>query len=549
MNIELSPFVKMQELMDLILEVRYSEPKREYTACQALYEIAMRENYTYGIAFAVTYLADYAIGESDSVQGGQYLNQAKRLCQEHGYLDLLLRVYNLLGICYESLSDEQTALQFYIEALKLLETQYDPRMKCIILNNIATDFGYHHDYEEAKKYYLQAYELVLAECRNLTDFDYILVRLWGNLADIYYKEGDLEKTRQYLQMGEKLETSESLHKEYLLCRGWCCYLAATGEADGAERYAEKLLGYSAQEEYDRYFWYEMLISAGEAMILTGNQQCVRRILDRILSRCVGEEVARMQQVKKLMVTYSETFGTQEDCETAYREYYKTMLRAEEVFDQVRVNGMRAKLLLSEAIREKDEAMREKQEMGVEAHLDELTGLYNRRSFHKLLSKAVYSGNRVGIGFIMVDVDYFKEYNDTYGHTQGDEALRAVAEILRVSAGERLHVCRYGGDEFVCLCQGMSGKEIQEYAVKVQQKLMESALEHRGSRCADVLTLSMGFSVGSVRTTREADALLEEADKALYRVKTAGRNSCLGAMGPGETQDGQDSVFDDDLRKG
>lgn len=158
--------------------------------------------------------------------------------------------------------------------------------------------------------------------------------------------------------------------------------------------------------------------------------------------------------------------------------------------------------------------------------DPLTGLANRRHFDEIKEVEFRRALRLGqpLTVLMCDVDFFKRYNDHYGHAQGDDCLRAVAETLRYvfsRAGEV--VARLGGEEFVVLLPGVDAESALRSADRLQQRLAERALPHEASTVSPHVTLSVGLAVLDPESIDQFDQLLRRADEALYRAKTLGRN--------------------------
>jgi diguanylate cyclase (GGDEF)-like protein len=153
-----------------------------------------------------------------------------------------------------------------------------------------------------------------------------------------------------------------------------------------------------------------------------------------------------------------------------------------------------------------------------AHIDELTGLHNRRFLNTQLSKELDRSrrNKTPFSLLLIDVDFFKRYNDTYGHLAGDCALRHVATQLRKAARNMDHVTRYGGEEFVVMLPQTSKDEAFQVAERHRLAVAGANFEH-GS-----LTVSIGVSTFPDDADHEAD-LIFRADFALYEAKRSGRN--------------------------
>ena len=159
--------------------------------------------------------------------------------------------------------------------------------------------------------------------------------------------------------------------------------------------------------------------------------------------------------------------------------------------------------------------------------DFLTGLPNRRAFDKHLDREwqYFRRRRLPLSLIMIDVDYFKAYNDTYGHTRGDEALKQVAAALQ-SCINRAHdvVARYGGEEFIAVFPETDVHAAKYLASLFQQRIHAANLVHSESLVSDRVTISCGVvEVHDRDQYVNYHDLIKEADEALYEAKARGRN--------------------------
>ena len=164
--------------------------------------------------------------------------------------------------------------------------------------------------------------------------------------------------------------------------------------------------------------------------------------------------------------------------------------------------------------------------------DPLTGIANRRAFDQALTAAWRSLSRTQdfLGLLMIDVDYFKSYNDTYGHTAGDECLRAVANsVAGGSARARENVFRYGGEEFAAIIMDKSTEAIEDYAEHLRTIVENLAIKHE-NRDDDLkfVTISIGLFVlpGGSKPKIDTAQLMLKADEALYSAKQQGRNQVV-----------------------
>jgi len=160
--------------------------------------------------------------------------------------------------------------------------------------------------------------------------------------------------------------------------------------------------------------------------------------------------------------------------------------------------------------------------------DSLTGIANRRHFDEAKRQMFDRARRKNEPFalILLDIDFFKEYNDRYGHQAGDQCLRQLASVLSAHSdypGEL--TARIGGEEFAVLLPGMQHSAVMARAEQLRQAIWDLNVEHLGSRAAPRLSISLGVS-SMDHTHQSVERMIAEADSALYRAKASGRN-CIG----------------------
>ncbi len=196
---------------------------------------------------------------------------------------------------------------------------------------------------------------------------------------------------------------------------------------------------------------------------------------------------------------------------------------------------RLRRALQAEIREREQAQAALSAANLElerlAVLDGLTHVANRRRFDAYLAEQWTRCADTGLSLLMCDVDYFKRYNDGYGHQAGDGCLQAVAQGLQraVSRTEDL-VARYGGEEFALILPGTGAAGAERVAARIHAELKQLGLPHRYSEVAPQVTLSIGVACAdNLRATTPA-MLIAAADAALYAAKHAGRNrTAIGTL--------------------
>lgn len=165
--------------------------------------------------------------------------------------------------------------------------------------------------------------------------------------------------------------------------------------------------------------------------------------------------------------------------------------------------------------------------------DGLTGIYNRRHFDDILYTEWKRMKRekTPLSLIMLDIDYFKKYNDTYGHQAGDDCLIKIATALADSLRRPADlVARYGGEEFVIVLPNVELNSATKFSEKIRAEIESLEIEHRLSNISPFVTASLGVASIFPSNDSSHEILLQSADKALYNAKIRGRNCVNVAHG-------------------
>jgi len=178
--------------------------------------------------------------------------------------------------------------------------------------------------------------------------------------------------------------------------------------------------------------------------------------------------------------------------------------------------------------------------------DALTGLTNRRGL-KNKAELIWSycqRRKVPVGLIALDIDFFKKYNDKFGHLEGDKCLKVIADTLKESAKRSSDIItRTGGEEFLVFVQDITPKEILALALNIRKNIEEQMIIHAYCGISKYVTVSMGISTTIPKFDYEFNDLYDEADKALYQAKQNGRN-CIVFDGNlyGRMKDGMSQII-------
>ena len=163
---------------------------------------------------------------------------------------------------------------------------------------------------------------------------------------------------------------------------------------------------------------------------------------------------------------------------------------------------------------------------IDSITDSMTKLYNRKYFDTIFDNMPFiaNANHWECAFIMVDIDYFKQYNDTYGHDMGDVALKQVANTLKDYFDKKYEFTfRLGGEEFGIILFDIDSYILENCLKDMNRKILELQIEHKNSKILDILSISMGAIIYKPNTYVSANKMYKQADECLYRSKENGRN--------------------------
>ena len=207
----------------------------------------------------------------------------------------------------------------------------------------------------------------------------------------------------------------------------------------------------------------------------------------------------------------------------------------DVVHVVRVDGEVEALVgfmfdISERKKNEDQLLRLQKELEELSFKDDLTGIANRRMFNSILERewAHARRSRTPLSLILLDIDYFKQYNDRYGHIQGDACLKRVARVLSTAAIRSTDfIARFGGEEFVLVLPDTDATAARHMAETCRRLILEQRIAHDQSQVSDWLTASIGTGTIVPAADLEPVAFLECVDKRLYEAKSQGRNRVQG----------------------
>lgn len=510
-------------LMEEIRQCKNRDLNRMEVLCGDLMEIAAAENDTYAAAFANTYLADAHIVQRKHTSCIQHLKEAQAIVEEYHYHDLLLLIYNIGGIYYKSHFDEITAIKYYIDAYNLAVDTQNPDEIMMTLNNIAELFSQKNDHREALSYLTRAYDIFLqkGDCiKSQRDLIFLM-----NLIQMYIFTGQIQKAEDIFHTYDR--QIKKYHNNVLsdaIIRLCHIYLKqARGEITDVMAEADYFLNSDFRTSTNRTVQFNYFSDIYDVMLKNKDRRRAEKLLQNMGEACLHDDIEQQLRLHLCWIQYAETFHMEDALMQSYKQYYLLQKMVTDITNRTKTESMKEKVILNHMIKEHEVIEHEKQMLETRIKIDELTRLFNRSYFIQLYNSMKNNPHVTSLAFILVDVDYFKEYNDFYGHYQGDCLLKSIARTLDETGDSRFFAARFGGDEFIVLCVNTSHDDILHYLNQVYEQLFTLHIEHKKSNVSDMATISSGFAIFDNDDTYDFETSLTLTDTALYMAKNAGRN--------------------------
>ena len=399
--------------------------------------------------------------------------------------------YTFISDFYRASKKNKDCIRYLERARKLCEsTEYTE-----LLARIYNFYGmyYNSNYEEIKalEAYLKSMEAA-EKCQNLT----LMSSAYNNIATCFeLKRNYTEAIHYYKKCYELLQSMEknSAYSKAIVLSNLCNCEYRLKDAAALCAY------FSRFEDLDRQSFEESM-----NLLYLFCKLMYLRLHEAVSVQAVMEELLQ-----------------------AYREFYTIILTIEDTDMEDNSSGLTAALELYRTKERQVSLEKENEQLERLMNIDDLTNIYNRRCFNEDITATDLQKEKI-VAVAMLDIDYFKEYNDIYGHQMGDQALVKIGRCMKQyeKKGE-IQFYRYGGDEFSAIFIGQSEESVRKTMAALTHDIREQKIPHKGSRTAQILTLSFGYAF-SPQEPVDMTVLIRQADEQLYQHKKLRRQRCKHA---------------------
>ncbi len=440
--------------------------------------------------------------------------------------------HNMFGIIMLSVSDDMSALEHYEKAYEICRKAKLLTMRPIVANNIGDIYLRLNEYDMALEYFREAYKII-----NEADYgpeeNYRISRYTGinfclmNIAYTHYLQGSYEEAFRMLSCIEGVSANEDSYYAYGYAALYAVVLLKLGRRDEADEYIMTVID-DVENQREVFATGEMYIELATVLVELNHQALAKRLIQGLYNMCnVTNKVSNWCDYYKVAILYEKKWGVEQNLCKFYEKYFSYKEQEEILVKQQKINAARNKKLLDDEIKRRAAAEERNRKLKRISEHDPLTGQYNRYILNDICEKWFDDARRRRSRFAItvLDVDNFKQYNDTYGHLQGDEVLREVSDVLtECCVKEKDIIVRYGGDEFIIISRNKTDEELLRMCTDIRRALACRMINHDSSPVSQYITVTEGAVNGRVKEGETVLDYIHLADNGLYKVKNEKKNA-------------------------
>lgn len=524
---------EVQDLAEEMYRLRLGKDGAYMESCRKLAEIGKKENDSRLLGFAYYYLAESYLCLNDHHNLVLCLAESIVNQQKTSQWDLLIRSHNVMGVDAYNRGNTTVALDQYITALSYGEKYKFPYETALVNCNIGRLYMGFGEYSSAIRYLEKARD-------SFYDYrDDFFGR--GNLANAYASLGrcslfqnKLEEAVEYegkiRGLGGEDEDEDGI--DFFVSQGLFARIChQKGELQERDQYIRGMI--KKLDEVKSFTGsHEELFDFLDFLLEIGKYGELREVFPRL--EVMAEESGITHLKMELMRRQAEYYRAVQDREN-YLEVCARLYEEGQILREENVGVLHwsteLRLNLEKARKKERKLLKEKRMLKERSEKDALTGLANRYKLNDFAEKVFEKAkdNREMLSVEIFDVDYFKQFNDTYGHQAGDQCLEQIGKILDrfMQEDEDVFCARYGGDEFIIIYYGKTDEEVLALAHRLRQEILDLKLKNQGSQVSEYVTVSQGIRNSIPAFQSRMWDFLYGADGALYNVKRKQKNGiCL-----------------------
>ena len=484
-------------------------------------------------AYAIFNKGFWSYYNGDVADAIEKITRIQPLLEETGQVRLYARTYSILGVIYSGMGEVRTAMDYYIKG-KVVSSKYNiGNVLVFLVANIGVMYMKFGSNDKAKECFEEAIGIANfldADPDNepLSNTDKSILQL--NLAQSLIPLKEAAAAREAFEKAKALSAPVEGDVDILvyMIEAQLCHLE--GDIEGRDKAIDEFMHYTAinqaiLEAFDDLLVYSIFLRE------IGKDEEFISVIKKIdeLAKNTNSPYFALKSLEQ-KIAYYDKKEMWNDYFAATGDFYVRVQAQQSEIDATNAQTLTNKLKMEEDKFERLKLEQEKEMLRTKSETDPLTGINNRAKINELSETKFHEAIEKGQSFAVeiIDIDYFKEYNDTYGHQPGDEVIKKVAYAIdSVKRHYGVFAGRYGGDEFTVIFINKEYSEVSAISEEIKHRVAEYNIEHAKSK-TDVkrVTVSQGAFYGHPKENSKLWDFVSGADKALYRVKEAGRNGLL-----------------------
>lgn len=509
MNNDVDTRKQIDDMIDNIEKIIYSDNKKALKDALYAYELSKEVNYPQGEAILLLKIGFIYSNISQYSKGIEHISKAIPMLELYNLNYYFCSAFIMLGNVFFELAYYETAFDYYNKALYIAaKHQFSDRLS-IAYNNIGEIYKMLLDYDKAMYYYEKGLDQdKLKACKGIAHI---------NLAEINYFKANYDKALEILPIA--LELLKKYNYEIHFCEVYKTYALIHWKLKNTEKaryYFSEALD-AADKRLVYFNKINILIYYHEFLVEQNQIEFAIKALSDAYALALANDIH--EKSLQICCNFTKIYEKIGD-NTLALKYYKLYISHDQEQTKERMYQ------ISEGINLRIKT----EEIKLQSEIDSLTGIPNRRKFLQFLNTQwEHSKNHVhSLSLIMLDIDFFKEFNDNYGHPEGDICIKTIAKILTNLLDKKYLFSRYGGDEFIAVLPQTTLTEALALAEDMRQAILDAKIFHLYSSISDYVTITLGVASLVPTGDLSVNDFIKQVDDALYDAKRRGRNKVVCA---------------------
>lgn len=446
--------------------------------------------------------------------------------------ELMARCYNFLGIFTVNHGNAAVGLDYYLNALSCALKAGNEAFASTVKINMGVLNMIYDRYDDAIEVLQQAFQYYSGH-PELARYDDYMICVYENMAKAYLSKGDLIEAKCCF------ENIYNEHGDYLndevKVTVWATealYYHIAGKDEKCEKLIDRVHNELSDmmpimDMFDDFYDYCRMLLERDS------QEAFWKLIDIMEPMVRSLDITNLiLKILSLKIKFYRKHKQNAEYLQASALYFEYSERAAVENKRMMNNILNLRRSLETVNQEKQEIEQKNVMLRAKSETDALTGLSNRFRLDDysdaVFKKAIANGTSLAIEIL--DIDFFKGFNDHYGHQRGDECIQMVASAVKSMEEFGAFTARYGGDEFVLIYEDVTKEQVVEYVAELRKRVLELKMEHSLSKVSNIISISQGVCLDIPVNGNTMEDYLQTADNMLYRVKQRKRNNfCIGNL--------------------